>query len=51
MQLEAIQLKTTQGVSTYTSARLKTEGKVFPQYGFVESRIRMPYGQGIWPAF
>jgi beta-glucanase (GH16 family) len=35
----------------YTSARLKT-GKLFTQkYGKFEARIRIPKGQGMWPAF
>lgn len=35
----------------YTSARLKTEGKFSTQYGRIEARIKLPRGQGIWPAF
>ena len=35
----------------YTSARLITKNKFAPQYGRFEARIKMPYGQGIWPAF
>jgi len=35
----------------YTSARLKTLGKFSQAYGRFEARIRIPYGQGIWPAF
>lgn len=35
----------------YTSARLKTQGKFSCRYGKIESRIKLPYGQGIWPAF
>jgi beta-glucanase (GH16 family) len=35
----------------YTSARLKTQGKFTFTYGKVEARIRIPFGQGIWPAF
>ncbi len=35
----------------YTSARLKTQGKFSTTYGRIESRIRLPHGQGIWPAF
>jgi beta-glucanase (GH16 family) len=35
----------------YTSARMKTAGKFDQQYGRFESRIKIPYGQGIWPAF
>jgi beta-glucanase (GH16 family) len=35
----------------YTSARLKTEGLFAQTYGRFEARIKVPYGQGIWPAF
>jgi beta-glucanase (GH16 family) len=35
----------------YTSARLKTEGKFSTQYGRIEARVKLPRGQGIWPAF
>ncbi|WP_431160641.1 glycoside hydrolase family 16 protein [Flagellimonas beolgyonensis] len=37
--------------SQYTSARLVTKDKFEQQYGRFEARIRLPYGQGIWPAF
>lgn len=39
------------GGRNYTSARLKTQGKRFFKYGKIEARMRLPYGQGIWPAF
>ncbi|MBI2497963.1 MAG: glycoside hydrolase family 16 protein [Opitutae bacterium] len=35
----------------YTSARLKTHGKFATGYGRIEARLRLPRGQGIWPAF
>lgn len=35
----------------YTSARLKTYGLRTFTYGRFEARIRVPRGQGIWPAF
>jgi beta-glucanase (GH16 family) len=35
----------------YTSARLKTQGLRVAQFGRVEARIKLPVGQGIWPAF
>ena len=35
----------------FTSARLKTLGKYTPTYGKIEARIKLPFGQGIWPAF
>ena len=37
--------------SSYTSARLLTKGKFDQAYGRFEARIRLPWGQGIWPAF
>ena len=35
----------------YTSARLHTRDRFAFRYGRVEARIRLPAGQGIWPAF
>jgi beta-glucanase (GH16 family) len=35
----------------YTSARLKTLGKFATRYGRIEARLKLPRGQGIWPAF
>lgn len=35
----------------YTSARLRTGGKQEFLYGRMEGRIKLPKGQGIWPAF
>jgi len=35
----------------YTSARLKTEGKKTFTRGRFEGRMKLPYGQGMWPAF
>ncbi|WGK65710.1 glycoside hydrolase family 16 protein [Croceiramulus getboli] len=37
--------------SNYTSARLITRDRFEQAYGRFEARIRLPYGQGIWPAF
>ncbi len=37
--------------SYYTSARLKTQGLQEFQYGYLEARIKVPAGQGMWPAF
>jgi beta-glucanase (GH16 family) len=39
------------GKGVYTSARLKTQGHQSFQYGRIEARIKIPEGQGIWPAF
>jgi beta-glucanase (GH16 family) len=35
----------------YTSARLITKNKFAATYGRFEARIKIPYGQGLWPAF
>lgn len=37
--------------ASYTSARLTTKGIFDQAYGRFEARIRLPYGQGMWPAF
>ncbi|MER6983384.1 lectin [Streptomyces carpinensis] len=39
------------GTCQYTSARLNTSGKFAAQYGHVEARMKIPRGQGMWPAF
>ncbi|MGW4729371.1 ricin-type beta-trefoil lectin domain protein [Streptomyces shenzhenensis] len=39
------------GTCQYTSARLNTAGKFTAQYGHVEARMKVPRGQGMWPAF
>ena len=43
--------KQTVGSNQYTSARMKTQGKHQFTYGRIEARIKMPLGQGLWPAF
>lgn len=35
----------------YTSARIKTKGKFEKKFGRIEARIKLPKGQGMWPAF
>jgi len=35
----------------FESARLLSRDKVPVQYGYIEARVHMPSGQGIWPAF
>lgn len=39
------------GGRNYTSARIKTSEKFNFKYGKIEARMKLPYGQGIWPAF
>ncbi len=35
----------------YTSARINTEDRFAFRYGRIEARIKLPAGQGLWPAF
>jgi beta-glucanase (GH16 family) len=37
--------------TTYTSARLKSQGQFSFMYGRIEARIKVPESQGMWPAF
>jgi beta-glucanase (GH16 family) len=39
------------GQCRYTSARLSTKQKFARSYGRFEARIKLPAGQGVWPAF
>ncbi len=39
------------GGLNYTSARIKTQAKFETSYGRIEARMKLPYGQGMWPAF
>jgi len=39
------------GEHAYTSARIKTAGLFERMHGRFEARIKLPQGQGIWPAF
>lgn len=39
------------GPCQYTSARLMTKAKFEIKYGRFEARIKIPGGQGVWPAF
>ena len=41
----------TVGGLNYTSARLNTEDRFAFQYGRIEASIKLPPGQGLWPAF
>lgn len=37
--------------ASYTSGRILTQGVFDQTYGRFEARIKLPWGQGIWPAF
>jgi beta-glucanase (GH16 family) len=39
------------GSCTYTSGRILTSGKFTQRYGRFEASIKIPKGQGMWPAF
>ncbi|MGI5449217.1 ricin-type beta-trefoil lectin domain protein [Streptomyces sp. CA-243310] len=39
------------GRCEYTSARLNTAGRFTQTHGHVEARLKVPRGQGMWPAF
>lgn len=43
--------KESYGGMNYTSARIKTQDLKNFTYGKVEARIKLPSGQGLWPAF
>jgi beta-glucanase (GH16 family) len=47
--LHIVALQPTPGV--YTSARLKSQGLFSASYGRIEARMKLPEGQGTWPAF
>ncbi len=44
-------LKENLGGMSYTSARMTTKGKYSFKYGYIEAKIALPSGMGIWPAF
>lgn len=39
------------GGASYTSARMTTQNKRTFTYGRMEARIKLPLGQGLWPAY
>jgi beta-glucanase (GH16 family) len=41
----------TYDTASYTSASITTDGKYSWTYGKVEARMKLPEGQGMWPAF
>lgn len=50
-ELQITARKQTVGGMPYTSARMTTQGLKEFTYGKMEARIKMPIGQGLWPAF
>ncbi len=42
---------TPESPASYTSAKLTTKGLQEIRYGRIEARIKLPEGQGLWPAF
>ena len=51
LKLPAHTFNTSYGNGAYSSARLITGKKFFVKYGRIEARIKIPAGQGLWPAF
>ena len=37
--------------ASYTSAKITTKGTFEQKYGRYEAKIKLPWGQGLWPAF
>ncbi|MGB5414725.1 MAG: glycoside hydrolase family 16 protein, partial [Polyangiales bacterium] len=49
--LRIVALKESFMGNDYTSGRIKTQGLFEQRYGRFEARIKLPGGQGLWPAF
>jgi beta-glucanase (GH16 family) len=49
--IKAIHEDSVHGMNNYTSARLNTANNFSFKYGKVAARIKLPYSEGIWPAF
>jgi beta-glucanase (GH16 family) len=49
--LMIIAKKESYGGSSYTSARMKSQGLQSFTYGKIEASIKLPSGKGLWPAF
>jgi beta-glucanase (GH16 family) len=49
--LELIALRENFQGYAYTSASINTKGKFSLTYGRIEARMKLPMGQGLWPAF
>lgn len=49
--IKAIHHSDVHGMDQYSSARLNTANKQSWKYGKISARIKLPEGEGIWPAF
>ncbi len=49
--IRALHESNAHGMNQYTSARLHTANKQTWKYGKIAARIKLPTGEGIWPAF
>lgn len=49
--IKAIHESNQHGENQYSSARLNTANKQAWTYGKIVARIKLPYGEGLWPAF
>ena len=49
--IKAIHEGTEHGLNQYTSARMNTANKFSFKYGKISARVKLPFGNGIWPAF
>ncbi len=51
LKIYAIKVNDNKEFGSYTSARIKTQGKQEFTYGKMEARLKLPTGKGVWPAF
>jgi beta-glucanase (GH16 family) len=57
LEINALRLQDTDPITDrcftcqFSSAKIKTAGKLGFKYGHLEARIQLPAGQGMWPAF
>jgi beta-glucanase (GH16 family) len=49
--IKAIHESNEHAMGNYTSARMNTANKQSWKYGKIVARVKLPFGQGIWPAF
>lgn len=49
--LNIVAKKENLGTKNYSSARIKTAGLQYFKYGRIEARMKLPIGNGYWPAF